>query len=283
MPLQSRRGHSSPQFSCVVIGDAAITIRCAQLLVHRGDRILGIITSDGRVAAWSAEHDIRCRFEPPAAPVTTATVTDLAGEQPFDLLFSIHSVRLLGADVLSLPRRMGINYHDALLPRYAGLHATSWVILHGETCHGITWHRMTERVDGGDILLQRQVPVEPGDSAWTLSLRCAQVASDSFPDLLTDLAAGRLVPRPQQLAERFWFPGWRQPAAACVIPWRKPATEIASFVRALDFGAADNPMGSPKVLGPNGPLFVAAVEVLDRRHFTVSISQVEIEEGRTGA
>jgi amino acid adenylation domain-containing protein len=251
--------------SCVVVGDAAVTLRCAEILLERGHSVLALVTGDGRVAAWAAERGAPCRFEPPGEPLTRDGVEALVDGRPFDLLFSIHNLRILTPEVLSLPRRMAVNYHDAPLPRYAGLHATSWAILQGELSHGITWHRMTAKVDAGEILLQRRIPLEPDDTAWTLNARCAEAAIDAFPELIDGLESGRLVPRAQEPGERTWFPGWRKPAPGCVIPWDAPAETVSAFVRALDFGAADNPLGLPKLLAPGGAVLARDAEVLYRR------------------
>jgi amino acid adenylation domain-containing protein len=258
MPRQDRA------LSAVIAGDAAVTLRCAEILLAGGHLLLGLITGDDRVAAWAAGRGVSCRFEPPDRPLTRAAVEELTGGRPFDLLFSIHNLRILPPEVLALPARMAVNYHDALLPRYAGLHATSWAIFHGERVHGITWHLMTGAVDAGEILLQRRLPLEPDDTAWTLNARCAEAAVESFPELLAELATGRAAPRAQRAGERTWFPGWRRPAPGCAIPWESPAETVSAFVRALDFGAADNPLGIPKLLAPGGPLLVAGVEVEDR-------------------
>ncbi len=254
-----------PPLSCVVVGDAAVTLRCAGILREKGHSVLGLVTADGRVAGWAAERGLPCRFEPPDASLTRSAVETLVDGRAFDLLFSIHNLRILTPEVLGLPRRMAVNYHDALLPRYAGLHATSWAILQGERTHGITWHRMAEKVDAGAILLQRSIALTADDTAWTLNARCAEAAIDTFPELIAGLAADRLVPRPQEPAARTWFPGWRKPAPGCVLPWAVPAETVSAFVRALDFGAADNPLGVPKILAPGGVVLVQAVQVLDRR------------------
>ncbi|HEX3525737.1 MAG TPA: AMP-binding protein, partial [Thermoanaerobaculia bacterium] len=251
----------------LVVGDAGVTLRCAEILVARGHAVRGVVTGDGRVAGWAAGRGIACYFAPPEAPLGRADVLALTGGAPFDLLLSIHNLRILPGEVLSLPSRMAVNYHDALLPRYAGLHATTWALLAGERSHGITWHRMTEAVDAGEILLQRRFVVEPEDTAWTLNVRCAEAAAASFPELLERLAAGAAPaqPQPQDMAARTWFPGWRKPAPGCVVPWDAPAEMVSAFVRALDFGLADNPLGLPRLLAPGGPVVLHSVEVLARR------------------
>ncbi|WP_426741257.1 formyltransferase family protein, partial [Pseudomonas aeruginosa] len=73
-------------------------------------------------------------------------------DEEFDFLFSIVNSEIIPQKILRLPRYYAINYHNSPLPKYAGLYATSWAILNGETQHGISWHIMNEVIDAGDIL-----------------------------------------------------------------------------------------------------------------------------------
>src|SRR4029453_13691061 len=98
--------------------------------------------------------------------------------------------KMLSPAVLQLPRRMAINFHDALLPDYAGLHAPSWALIKRETTHGITWHEMTERPDAGRLLKQRAFPIADRETALTLNARCYEAAIGAFEELIDGLADG---------------------------------------------------------------------------------------------
>ena len=90
-----------------------------------------------------------------------------------------------------------INYHNALLPKYRGLHATAWSVCHGEEETGYTFHRMTERLDRGAILLQGAVPVRPGRTVSDLECGKAALAAGRIPDVLR-MVADNEPGRPQQ-------------------------------------------------------------------------------------
>ncbi len=69
-----------------------------------------------------------------------------------------------------------INLHPALLPRYggAGMYGNrvhTAVLAAGDRETGATVHLVTEDVDGGPVLAQERVPVEPGDTPETLRAR----------------------------------------------------------------------------------------------------------------
>lgn len=247
-------------FACVVVGDAGVTVRCLEILRSREHRIRGIVTEDGRVAAWGAERGVPVLLHRERSPLSAAAVRALAGDGQIDFLFSIHNLRIFSPELLALPRAMAINFHDAPLPRYGGLHATTWAIARGETRHGITWHRMTAAIDEGDILLQRELPILPDDTAWSLGSRCVEVACEAFEALLDDLATS--TPRPQPADGRSYFAAWETPTPGCILPIDASAETIERHVRALQFGPAHHPLGLPMLLTPQGAVAVESASAL---------------------
>src|SRR5258705_13354284 len=171
------------KFSCVIIGSGTLPLACAEFLLRAEHEVCSIISSDGEVKNWAKENKI-----PHVEPC--ANLSDLVSQPPFDYLFSIVNEEILRKDVLKLPRKLSINYHDGPLPRYAGTHATSWALMNGETVHGITWHLMTDGVDAGDILKQQCVEIAENDTAFTLNTKCYEAAIRSFTQLIGELEAG---------------------------------------------------------------------------------------------
>ena len=107
----------------VLLGQNSLLIDCGQVLLDRGWEIAGVISPTPRAREWACGNGIA------AADLAdmSALLADLG---PFDYLFSITNLRMLPPDVLALPQRMAINFHDAPLPRGAGMHATAlpeWV------------------------------------------------------------------------------------------------------------------------------------------------------------
>ena len=62
-----------------------------------------------------------------------------------------------------------INVHPSLLPKYKGLNAVEQAMEAGETVTGCTVHYVNEELDGGDIILQAEVPILPEDSVESLT------------------------------------------------------------------------------------------------------------------
>ena len=118
--------------------------------MERGHQICGIISSEELIKNWANEKGIR-QIE------LDSDLLSVLKQQSFDYLFSIVYPHIIPGEILALPCRSAINFHDGPLPRYAGMNVTSWAIINQETTHGVTWHVMSAEVDKGDILKQRLV------------------------------------------------------------------------------------------------------------------------------
>ena len=62
-----------------------------------------------------------------------------------------------------------INVHPSLLPKYKGLHAVEQAIDSGDDVTGCTVHYVNEELDGGEIILQGEVPILPDDDIISLT------------------------------------------------------------------------------------------------------------------
>ena len=245
------------ELKCFIIGEGTLPIRCAEILLNHSHQLCGFISSDSSSIKWAKSKNIRI-IDP-----TNEELNTVLSEQPFDCIFSIVNPWILSKEILALPLKWAVNYHDSLLPKYAGTHATSWALINRETTYGITWHAMNEVVDSGDILKQRCFQIANDETALTLNAKCYEAAIDAFGELVTELGIGTLLPRKQDLKQRSFFAKDKKPPRAGVISWDRPARDIDALVRALDFGAYPNRLGSPKLIVSGRFFVVPEVEVLD--------------------
>jgi phosphoribosylglycinamide formyltransferase-1 len=85
------------------------------------------------------------------------------------------------------------NIHPSLLPAYRGLHTHRRVLEAGDTEHGASVHFVTAELDGGPVVLQSRVAVEPGDTETTLSARVQATEHIIYPRVLAWCAQRRLA------------------------------------------------------------------------------------------
>jgi len=244
------------QFSCFLIGEGTLPIQCAELILERGHQILGIISPDASLSHWAKGKSV-----PHIQPIDN--IIEFLSQKPFDYLFSIVNNTVLSKDILELPRKYAINYHDALLPKYAGVNATSWALRHREKTHGVTWHVMSNLVDGGDILKQLTLDIADDETTFTLNGKCYETAIHSFAQLIDELSCGQELVSQQNLDERTYFPRYKRPPTGGIFSLNSCAYDIDAFIRSLNFGPYPNPLGLPKLVIGNEFIIVPDIEVLN--------------------
>ncbi len=86
-----------------------------------------------------------------------------------------------------------LNTHPSLLPAFPGIDAPAQAIAYGVKTSGVTIHFVDATLDGGPIIAQAAVPVEPGDDAATLHARIQREEHRLLPACVRSLAAGELT------------------------------------------------------------------------------------------
>jgi methionyl-tRNA formyltransferase len=99
--------------------------------------------------------------------------------------------------IIDLPRLGNLNLHASLLPKYRGAAPIQWAIANGESITGVTTMRIDAGLDTGDILMQREIPIGPDDTAETLGPNLASIGADLMVETLRGLENGQVRPAPQ--------------------------------------------------------------------------------------
>jgi UDP-4-amino-4-deoxy-L-arabinose formyltransferase/UDP-glucuronic acid dehydrogenase (UDP-4-keto-hexauronic acid decarboxylating) len=221
----------------VVFAYHTIGARALEALVARGEEVAAVVThaDDRAEGSWfesvvdvARTHCIGCLT--PLSPNVPEVVETLRGLDP-DLILSVWYRRLLGPELLAVPRVAALNLHGSLLPAYRGRAPLNWVLVNGETRTGVTLHHMTLAADAGDIVAQRPISIDPDDTAFTLYERMVKVGVEllleTYPAVLANTAA-RVV---QDHARATTVPRRRPEDGR--IEWTWPAARIFSMIRAV--------------------------------------------------
>lgn len=89
----------------------------------------------------------------------------------------------------AFPHRI-LNIHPSLLPKYPGLHPQQQALDDHAAVSGATVHIVNKDLDAGPIVLQREVPVLPGDTADTLAARILEVEHRLYPEAVAMVLGG---------------------------------------------------------------------------------------------
>ena len=148
-----------------------------------------------------------------------------------DLIVVCVFPQILKAAILHAPRLGVINCHPSLLPRYAGPQPEFWMLKNGEPVTGVTVHVMTEGIDAGDIVAQRELIVGETDNIAQLSQRQHHAAGTLLTNVINAMAQGTVDRKPQNLAERTYF--GKKKASDATVDWNGSARQIINLLRAL--------------------------------------------------
>ncbi len=151
-------------------------------------------------------------------------------------LFAVVAFRILPEKLYSLPRWGAINLHASLLPRFRGAAPIERALMAGATTTGVTTFQITKKVDTGDLLLAREVPIGENETYEELCPRLADIGADLLAETLDCLEAGTLVAQPQNPADA--SPAPKITTADSLIDWERSAETIINQVRGLA-GSAD--------------------------------------------
>jgi methionyl-tRNA formyltransferase len=221
----------------VVFAYHTIGARALEALLAHGEDVVAVVThaddpAEGdwfeSVAGLARAHGLP--WLTPSSPNSPDVVGALRPLAP-DLVVSVWYRRLLGPELLALPRLAALNLHGSLLPRYRGRAPLNWVLVNGETRTGVTLHHMDAAADAGDIVAQRPIDIAPDDTALTLYQRMVKEGVDLLLEALPAVVAGTAPRVPQDHARATLMPR-RRPEDGRV-EWSWPAARIANMIRAV--------------------------------------------------
>jgi len=113
-------------------------------------------------------------------------------QQNLDVIVSVAAPSIFKKNLLNLPKWGCVNIHHSKLPHYRGMMPNFWQMYHSEKSSGITVHRINAGIDEGDIILQRQIPIEKCDSLDSLIKRSKKVGAHCIIEALDMIKNDRL-------------------------------------------------------------------------------------------
>lgn len=166
-----------------------------------------------------------------------------------ELVISAHSHWIISDKILDKCVHGGIGFHPSLLPRHRGQDAVRWAVHMGDAITGATIYDLrSDTCDGGDIIMQKVVFIDPADDYHTLWERIFPLGVELVSEAVKAIEAGARERQPQE--ERFatWEPSWERPRlhrnelVAIAAPYNAPPTECSGCGRdcaACTFHIAD--------------------------------------------
>ena len=154
-------------------------------------------------------------------------------ESPPDLIILVSFAQFLRKKILQLPRLGCFNIHTSLLPRYRGAAPIQHAILNGDDTTGVSIQKIVQKMDAGDLCLQKEVAIPPtmtgGELFDLLKKQAAQCLEQFIDQALND----RLSFTPQDESSVSLAPALKKEDGLLRLG-EKTSDEIYNQIRALD-------------------------------------------------
>ena len=220
----------------LLVGQAAFAAEVLQRLEAAGDAIAGVVCPpDAPGKADPLKQAAEARGVPvhQFGSLKTPDARRAFEDARADLAALVYATQIVPEPLLRIPRLTSICFHPSLLPRYRGGSAIAWQLIRGETRTGVTVFWPDAGIDTGPILLQREAPVDPDDTAGTLYYRTLYpLGVQAVVDAVALIREGRAPRIPQDESRASYDPLCRDEHAA--VDWARPAAEVHNLIRGCD-------------------------------------------------
>lgn len=187
----------------VFMGTPQFAAGALESLLAAGHEVVAVVTQPDKARGRSKElcpppvkevalfHGIPVlqpeRIKRPEAVAELATY-------PADVFVVAAFGQILSQEILDMPEFGCLNIHASLLPKYRGASPIQHVIIDGEEKTGVTIMQMDAGLDTGDILYQKELPIEDVDTYETLQNKLEKLGGAAICEALPLLEAGSLKP-----------------------------------------------------------------------------------------
>ena len=148
-----------------------------------------------------------------------------------DLMITAAYGQFLPTKLLAAAKIAAINVHGSLLPKYRGGAPIQYSIINGDEETGVSIMYMVKKMDAGDIISQRSIPIEDTDDSGTMFKKLSLLGRDLLLETLPKLISGDVNPVAQDPDKVVFSPNITSEQEQ--IDFRLPARLIDAKVRGL--------------------------------------------------
>lgn len=139
--------------------------------------------------------------------------------------------RILPVEVYTIPTYGTFNLHASLLPKYRGAAPIQWALINGEKVTGVTTFFLQQKVDTGNIILQKEIAIDDEDNFFSLHNKLAQIGAELVLETVKRIESGNFEVKQQNEMEATSAP--KITKEICRINWNQPANRIHNLIRGL--------------------------------------------------
>ena len=268
------RSGMEERLKIIFMGTPDFAVGALQAIIEAGHQVSAVVTQPDKpkgrgkelqmtpVKACAAAHNIPV-FQP--GKIKEPEAVEVLRSYEADIFVVAAFGQILSEEILSMPKYGCVNIHASLLPKYRGAGPIQWAIIDGEKKTGVTIMQMEKGLDTGDMLLQKEVEIDPKETGDSLHDKLAAAGAELIVEALPKIAAGQLTPRKQNDAESCYAKMLQKSMGR--IDWNLTADKLDCLIR----GLISWPGASTTFRGKN--LKIWEEEPVMEGDFSVSISE----------
>jgi methionyl-tRNA formyltransferase len=224
----------------VFMGTPDFAVATLSALLEAEYKVVGVITAPDRPAGRGQK--IR-----QSAVKTFAQENNLKILQPTNLKYPefleelkslrpnlqiVVAFRMLPKLVWALPEYGTFNLHASLLPNYRGAAPINWAIMNGEKETGVTTFFIDDKIDTGEIILQKKTTVEDDEDAGSLHNKLMRLGSHLVVETVRLIEDGKVTTQKQEHIKGIKS-AYKINKDTCEIDWTKSIDSVYNHIRGL--------------------------------------------------
>ena len=221
----------------VFMGTPEFSVPILESLIDKHDVVLVVTQPDklvGRKQLLVSSEVKKCALErgiPVFQPVKIKDDYQAVLEAKPDIIITAAFGQFIPKVILDYPRLGCINVHGSLLPKYRGGAPIQKSIINGECETGISIMYMASRMDAGDIIAQRSIPILDSDDNGSMFKKLSTLGRDLLNEVLPSIIDGTNNKTPQDETKVTY--SYNITHEEQFIDWNKSAREVFNQVRGL--------------------------------------------------
>ena len=223
----------------VFMGTPEFAVPSLSILLENGYNIVGVVTvpdkpkGRGRALQYSDVKKFALEKKLPVLQPEKmkdeSFVNEIKSLQP-DIIIVV-AFRILPKEIFTIPEYGSFNLHASILPKYRGAAPINWAIINGEKETGVTTFFLKEKVDTGNIIIQKKIPIGYEDDAGTIHDKLSVLGAEIVLKTVKMIEEGNVSTAIQD--DSLASPAPKIFKDDCKINWTKNSLDVYNFIRGL--------------------------------------------------
>jgi len=223
----------------VFMGTPEFAVTILKKILEKDYNVVGVITAPDKPAGRGRKvHQSALKKFAVANNLTILQPTNLKNEDFLKNLKNLNAnlqvvvaFRMLPKSVWQMPKYGTFNLHASLLPEYRGAAPINWAIINGETKTGVTTFFIDDKIDTGEIILQKECKIATDENAGELHDKLMHLGAKLVAKTIKKIKKNKIKTKPQPNREHKHAPKIFKDT--CKIDWKLDLTSIYNKVRGL--------------------------------------------------